>query len=461
MKAELPHGYWNPKIELMTKSELRALQLRRVQAALAHAWEHSPFYRRRMESCGVAPDRILSLEDYYQKFPITRRGDLERDQLENPPFGTRHAMSLEAALRYHSTSGTTGKPPVRAFDSERDWLWGGDAWAASLYNFGVRPNDVVMVAFGYGSFIGFWGAHYAFEKIGCRVHPTGSMDTKTRIQMMLDLNVTVLCCTPSYAIRLLHVAHEEGIDLAARSQVNMVVVAGEPGASIASTRDIIEKGFNAYLGDFMGTTETAGLMASTCSRRCGGLHINEDRFLGEVVNPTTLEPVGYGQKGMMVVTPLIKEAMPLFRYATNDIVVMEPGSCCSCGRTLDLFMGGILGRYDDMVKVRGVQLTPQMIEEIVRAFPAVEEFFSTAQSLEGLDTLLIQLEFRPETDSASAERTVRDIKQQVKKNIGLSPEVRVEAHNTLPRFELKARRFRDLRFKGDDKVYAETAKPQR
>jgi phenylacetate-CoA ligase len=173
----------------------------------------------------------------------------------------------------------------------------------------------------------------------------------------------------------------------------------------------------------------------------------------------TLEPVGYGEKGMMVVTPLMKEAMPLFRYATNDIVIMKPGHVCSCGRTLDVFMGGILGRYDDMVKVRGVQLTPQMIEEIVRGFPAVEEFFTTAESWDGLDTLLIKLEFKPETDSASAERIVRDIKQQVKKNIGLSPEVRVEARNVLPRFELKARRFRDLRAKGDERVYDETGKP--
>jgi phenylacetate-CoA ligase len=461
MKADLPHGYWNPKIELMPRPELRQLQLRRLRTALGHAWKNSPFYRNRMETDGVTPDNISSLEDYFRKFSITRRTDLERDQLDNPPFGTRHTLPLDLPLRYHSTSGTTGKPPVRAFDSERDWLWGGDAWATSLYNFGIRPNDIVMVAFGYGSFIGFWGAHYGFEKIGCRVHPTGSMDSKTRIQMMLDLSVTVLCCTPSYAIRLLHVAQEEGIDLAAKSHVNMIVVAGEPGASIASTREIIEKGFNAYLGDFMGTTETAGLMASTCSRRCGGLHINEDRFLAEVVNPITLEPAGYGQKGMMVVTPLMKEAMPLFRYATNDIVVMEPASRCPCGRTLDLFMGGILGRYDDMVKVRGVQLTPQMIEEIVRGYREVEEFFSTAENWAGLDTLLIKLEFRPETDAASAERIVRDLKQQIKKNIGLLPEVRVEPHNTLPRFELKARRFRDLRLKGDETVYEHTAKPQR
>jgi phenylacetate-coenzyme A ligase PaaK-like adenylate-forming protein len=449
MKTELPHGYWNPKIELMPKEALRGLQLRRVQEALRYAWENSPFHRRLMEKYGVAPGAILSLEDYFQKFPITRRADLERDQLENPPFGTRHALPLEMPLRYHSTSGTTGKPPVRAFDTERDWLWGADAWATSLYNFGVRPDDVVMVAFGYGSFIGFWGAHYAFEKIGCRVHPTGSMDTKTRIQMILDLKVTVLCCTPSYAIRMLHVANEEGVDLAAKSRVSMNVVAGEPGASIASTREIIEKGFDAYLGDFMGTTETAGIIASTCSRRCGGLHINEDRFLTEVVDPITLAPVGYGKKGMMVVTPLMKEAMPLFRYATNDIVILEQGHVCPCGRTLDLFMGGILGRYDDMVKVRGVQLTPQMIEEIVRGFPAVEEFFTTVENKDGLDSLLIKLELKPDSDSASAERIIGEIKQQVKKNIGLSPEISVEPHDSLPRFELKARRFRDRRAKAE------------
>jgi phenylacetate-CoA ligase len=447
MKVELPDGYWNPKIELMPAGELAALQLRRLQEAIRYAWEGSPFYRSRMAKHGVTPETIPSLEDFFEKFPVTRRNDLERDQLDNPPFGSRLAVPLERALRYHSTSGTTGKPPVRAFDTERDWLWGADAWAASLYGFGIRPTDVVMVAFGYGSFIGFWGAHYAFEKIGCRVHPTGSLDTKTRIQMLLDLNVTVLCCTPSYAIRMLHVANEEGRDLGKESALTKIVVAGEPGASIASTRQLIEEGFNAQLGDFMGTTETAGIIAGTCSKLCGGLHVNQDRFLTEVVDPTTLAPVGYGKKGMMLVTPLQKQAMPLFRYATNDMVMMEPGYACSCGRTLDLFMGGILGRYDDVVKVRGVQLTPQMVEEIVRSFSEVEEFFSTIETRAGLDTLVIQLELKNDTNLAPGRDIIDDIKRMAKKNLGLSPEVKIEPHNSLPRFELKARRFQDVRAK--------------
>jgi phenylacetate-CoA ligase len=447
MKADLPHGFWNPKIELMPKNELRQLQLKRLKQVISYAWERCSFYRSLMIRHGITPECIRTLEDFYKRFPITRRDDLDRDQLDNPPFGTRLALPLENALRYHTTSGTTGKPPVKAFDTERDWIWGADCWATSLYNFGVRPDDTVMVAFGYGSFIGFWGAHYAFEKIGCRVHPTGGMDTKTRIQMILDPGVTVLCCTPSYALRILHVAKEEGVDLAKESKINKIVVAGEPGASIPSTRAIIERGFDAQMGDFMGTTETAGIIAATCSKLSAGLHINEDRFLIQVIDPQSLESVGYGNRGMMVVTPLVKEAMPLLRYATNDIVILDPADRCSCGRTLDLFQGGILGRYDDMVKVRGVQLTPQMVEEIVRGFPEVEEFFTTVEDRDGLDSLSIKFELRKDATPHLAQAVSLKIKEEFKRKIGLTPEVELAPWNSLPRFELKARRFKDQRAK--------------
>lgn len=445
MKADLPHGYWNPKIELMPRDELRQLQLKRLNEVIRYAWRHCRFYHDLMRKHGITPDAIATLKDFFKKFPMTRREDLDKDQSENPPYGTRLTLPAENTLRYHATSGTTGKPPVKAFDTERDWIWGADAWASSLYNFGLRPEDVVMVAFGYGSFIGFWGAHYAFEKIGCRVHATGGMDTKTRIRMILEMGITVLCCTPSYALRILHVAKQEGVDLARESRINKIVVAGEPGASIPATRALIENGLNAYLGDFMGTTETAGLMAFTCSRLGPGLHINEDRFLAEVVDPQTLRPVGYSEQGMMVVTPLIKEAMPLLRYATNDIVILDPGNTCPCGRVFDLFRGGILGRYDDMVKVRGVQLTPQMVEEIVRSFPEVEEFFTTVEEKDGLDSLLIKFELRKDSISQFGQELSRKIKEQFKSKIGLTPEVEVAEWNSLPRFELKAKRFKDQR----------------
>jgi len=445
MKADLPHGYWNPEIELLPEGELRKLQLKRIKEAIKLGWIQSPFYRRLMTKHSITPDDIDTLEDFFKRFPLTRRDDLDRDQLNHPPFGSRLALAPETALRYHATSGTTGQPPVKAFDTERDWIWGANAWASSLYNFGIRPADIVMVAFGYGAFIGFWGAHYAFEKIGCRVHPTGGMDTKSRLQIILNLGITTLCCTPSYALRILQVAKEEAMDLARDSQLRKIVLAGEPGASIPSTKAILERGFDAHVGDFMGTTETAGIIAFTCAKSCGRLHINEDRFMAEVVHPHTLAPVGYGERGMMVVTPLGKQAMPLIRYATNDIVILDRREACSCGRVFDLLRGGILGRYDDMVKVRGVQITPQMIEEIVRAFPEVAEFFTTVESRGGLDSLLIKVELANDLTPQSSLEVLRKIKEQFKTHIGLTPEVEVVPSNSLPRFELKARRFKDLR----------------
>jgi len=203
----------------------------------------------------------------------------------------------------------------------------------------------------------------------------------------------------------------------------------------------------------MGTTETAGIIAFTCSNVCGGLHINEDRFLTEVVNPDTLEPVEYGKKGMMVVTPLVKEVMPLIRYATNDIVILDQAEACPCGRVFELFRGGILGRYDDMVKVRGVQLIPQMIEEIVRGSPEIEEFFTTVENRDGLDTLCIKFELKKGSDSRLAQEISPKIKGQVKASIGVTPEVLVVPCDSLPRFESKARRFRDLRVKSQRGTY--------
>ena len=190
------------------------------------------------------------------------------------------------------------------------------------------------------------------------------------------------------------------------------------------------------------------MTAAACSKLCGGLHINEDRYLTEVVNPHTLEPVGYGERGMMVLTPLVKQAMPLLRYANNDIVILDKSDTCPCGRVFELFRGGILGRYDDVVKVRGVQLTPQMIEEIVRGFPEVEEFFTTVEKRGGLDGLLIKLELRENIDQQFIQDIGSRIRAKFKTHIGLTPEIETVPRNSLPRFELKARRFRDERPQG-------------
>lgn len=441
----LPQGYWNPKIETMPRRDLERIQERRLKFLIRYAWERSPFYRRKMEQAYVKPDDINSLGDFFEAFPLTTRKDLQDDQLENPPYGSRICVKPEDALRLHATSGSSGGKRITVWDTERDWLWGSTSWASSLYNFGIRREDTVLVVFGYGSFIGFWGAHYGFERIGCKVVPAGPFDTKTRLQMLKESGATVLACTPSYGMRLAYVAEEIDLDLAKDTKVNKLVCGGEPGATIPSTRQCLEEAFGAAIGDFMGTTETAGIIAFTCFQQCGGLHLNDDRFIAEVLDHETLGPLARGQRGVLVVTPLIKEAMPLLRYVTNDAVVRVSHDYCDCGRIFDILKGGILGRYDDMVKVRGVFITPSMIEEVLREYPDVEEFYTTVEEVQGLDTVIIKLDPRSGIPEKKFKEIAVKASERLKEHVGIRPIVHTVAHGTLPRYEAKSSRFKDLR----------------
>lgn len=449
MTRNLPGGYWNPKIELTLRRDLEELQWKRLRFLIRYAWERSPFYRNKMEQAHLRPEDVNSLHEFFKAFPLATRQEVQNDQLENPPYGSRIAVKPEDTFRCHATSGSTGGERIRVWDTERDWLWGANCWASSLYNFGIRREDTVLVAFGYGTFIGFWGAHYAFEKIGCKVVPAGPFDTKTRLQMLQQTGATVLACTPSYAMRLAYFAEEIGFDLKRDTRVNKLVCGGEPGATIPSTRKRLEEAFGATIGDFMGTTETAGIIAFTCFAQGPGLHLNEDKFIAEVLDPKSSEPLPYGERGVLVVTPLIKQAMPLLRYVTNDAVVKVSQENCSCGRTFDILKGGILGRYDDMVKVRGVFITPPMIEEVVREYPDVEEFYTTVQEVRGLDTIIVQLDPRSGVSQKKFEEIASNVSHRLKELIGIRPMVQTVPHGTLPRYEAKSRRFKDVRGKGN------------
>ncbi len=447
MNASLPQGYWNPRVELMPRGDLEGLQWRRLRFLIQYVWEYCPFYRRKMERAHIQPGQINGLDDFYKAFPVTTRQELEQDQLEHPPYGSRMCVKPVDILRFHATSGSTGGGRIRVWDTERDWLWGASCWASALFNFGVRPEDIVLVAFGYGTFIGFWGAHYGFEKIGSKVIPAGPFDTKTRLQMLKESGATVIACTPSYAMRLAYVSEESGLDLANDTKVSKLVCAGEPGATIPSTKQRLEELFGASVGDFMGTTETAGIIAFTCFAQCGGMHLNEDRFITEVLDHESFDALPHGGRGVMVVTPLIKQAMPLLRYITNDVVVRVKPDFCSCGRSFDLLKGGILGRYDDMVKVRGVFLTPPMIEEVVRAYPEIEEFYTTVETLQGLDTVVVKLEPRPGMPEKRLGELTAMVSARLREHLGIRPTVLTVAHGTLPRYEAKSSRFKDLRMK--------------
>lgn len=443
MRNQLPRGYWNPVTETMPRDRLRELQWHKLQALLRHVYDGSPYYRDKMAIANCRPDQIASLEEYMSRFPILTRADITAAEAVSPPYGTLPAIDPRHAMRYHQTSGSTGQPPVRTFDTCRDWVWAADMWATGLYAMGIREDDRVAVAFGYGLFIGFWGLHYALEKIGCTTIATGSFDSEKRIQLVIDQGITVVACTPTYAMRLALTAKQMGIDLARETEVRIVVTSGEPRPD--STKRSIADAFGAFAGDTAGMTEAATIFMFECVEEPGGAHIIETDYLEEVLDPETMRPVEYGERGVRVMTSLGREGICMLRYWTNDLVVKLPHTACSCGRTWDIYRAGIQGRHDDMRKIRGVWFVPSMVEDVVRVFPEIDEYQCTLDTIDALDTLIIQIEPRSDLVAAERERLQLRFAAEAKRVLSLTPRVALAESGSLPRFEMKAKRFRDIR----------------
>jgi phenylacetate-CoA ligase len=436
-------GYWNPATETMPRHELERLQWQKLRTALEHAYQGSPFWRDRMDRNGCRPDQLSSIEDYSRRFPTLTRDDITDAEATDPPYGTLASCDPRLAIRHHQTSGTSGKPPVRTFDTARDWAWAADMWSTGLYGMGVRATDRAAVAFGYGLFIGFWGLHYALENIGATTIATGSFDSEGRIRLLLEQGITVVACTPTYAMRLALTAKQMGVDLARDSQVRIVVTSGEPRPE--STKRAIAQAFGAFVGDTAGMTEAATIFMFECSEEPGGCHIIEPDFIEEVIEPESMRPAGYGERGVRVMTSLGREGIQAFRYWTNDLVVRRRHDECPCGRTWDWYEGGIQGRHDDMRKVRGVWFMPIMVEDVVRAFPDVDEFQCVLATIDELDTLVLKIEPRAGYPADEVQRLAEAIRAEVKRQISLNPLMEVAPAGSLPRFEMKARRFQDAR----------------
>lgn len=437
--------YWNPKNETLPKDQLRALQLAKLQRLVRFAWERSPYHRRLYEQAGVHPDQIRSLDDL-RRLPFMTREDWMANQAQQPLFGDLVTRPPEDAIRYHLTSGTSGRQPLRVLDSRKDWSWIADMWCYGFWGFGIRPSDTVFFAFSYGSFIGFWGAHYCCEKLGCLTLASGNMTTEQRVKQIVEMGATVVCATPTYALRMGQTAEKMGIDLRKEGKVRRVVVSGEPAGSIPAVKQMIQDMWGGLCGDTAGMTEIGTIMIFECDRQPGGPHIIEDHFIEEVLDPDSGEPVGYGERGERVVTSFGRGFIPLLRYKTKDLVCKVPHTRCQCGRTGDLYEGGILGRVDDMKLIRGTNVYPRAVEAIVRENPEIEEFqIVITREQDVQDEITVQVELKPDQQHRWPALQPKLGKDLADAHEGLRFNVALAAVGTLPRFELKAKRLQDLR----------------
>jgi phenylacetate-CoA ligase len=436
--------YWNPHTETLSRDRLDALQTRRLRNLVAWTLEHAPWQAERLRAAGVStPDAIQTVDDV-RRIPFMTRGEWMDSQEERPPYGDVLAAPPEAAIRYHTTSGTSGRRPLAVLDGPKDWEWIAEMWCYGFWGFGVRPADTVFFAFGYGTFVGFWGAQYACEKLGCLVLPGGNMTTEARVRMLVENGATVVCSTPTYALRMAQEARKLGLDLPG-SSVERLILSGEPAGSIPATKRLIEEQWGAKAGDTAGMTEVGTIIMFECDHQPGGAHLIEDHYLEEVVDPESGEPAGYGELGERVVTSFGRGFIPVLRYRTGDLVCRVPADRCDCGRGFDIYDGGIRGRVDDMKVIRGTNVYPRAVEAIVRRVADVEEFQVRLYTADGIrDEIEVLVELPG--DGEDGDTLLSELGRQLAEaHEGLRFGVRLAQAGSLPRFELKAKRLTDER----------------
>ena len=374
---------------------------------------------------------LHSLEDL-KSLPFTRKSELVKDQENHPPYGTNLTFPLERYIHLHQTSGTTGKP-LRWLDTPESWDWWARCWGAVYCAAGVTAADRIFFAFSFGPFIGFWAAWAGSKKIGALAISGGAQNSYQRLRNLIELQATVLCCTPSYALHLSEVARKENIDLK-KSAVRTIIVAGEPGGSVPGTKTRIEEAWGARLFDHTGATEI-GAHGMTCLEQCG-VHLNEGEFLIEVIDPLTSKPADEGE---LIITNLDRIGSPVLRYRTGDHVRINRDAC-ECGRTFVRMEGGIIGRIDQMLIIRGVNVFPSALESIARSFPHVQEFRVIVDEINAMDEITLVVE----VEGDNPGDVVKAISRKTAHRLGLRVGAEL-ADRPLPRFEMKASRVVDKR----------------
>ena len=379
----------------------------------------------------------MTLDAYLHLVPFTTRHELVRDRLANPPYGTNLTFPLDAYVRCHQTSGTTTMP-IRWLDTAESWSHIVDNWVQIFAAAGATRQDRFFFAFSFGPFLGFWSALEAVQRLGCFCFAGGSMSSHARLHAILDNGITAVCCTPTYAQHLGEVAQDKKVDMT-RSRLRLLFVAGEGGGSIPATRARIERLWpGALVFDHHGMTEV-GPVTYQCPARPGALHVLESAYLPEVIHPESGQPVAPGETGELVLTTLDRIGSPLLRYRTGDLVKPRRRSVCICGRHELALDGGILGRSDDMVVVRGVNVYPSLVEEIVRSCPEVAEYRVQLDCRNAM--IELSLEVEPTADTHHPASLARRLEQSFQNTINLRVPVALLPPGSLPRFEMKAQRW--------------------
>ncbi len=416
------------QLESANRSQITSHQLARLQQGIERLLPHNRFYRQKFADFSPA---IHQLEDL-ARLPFTYKSELVADQEAHPLYGTNLTYPLAEYVRLHQTSGTTGKP-LKILDTQESWDWWAECWTSVYRAAGVGREDIIFLAFSFGPFIGFWSAYEGAKRLGALTVPGGGMDSLQRLRAMLEIGATVLVCTPSYALRLAEVAQEHGLDIR-ESSVRVTIHAGEPGASIPATRQRIEQAWGARTFDHAGMTEM-GAYGFMCAQQ-SGIHVNEEEFLAEILDTQSGQPVQEGEVGELVLTNLGRWGSPAIRYRTGDLV-RHGGYSCPCGRAFLHLPGGIIGRADDMLIVRGVNVYPSALANVLHRFPQVAEYRIIVTRQGEMDEIALQVECPPEIAAM--------LQDELHVALSLRFPVEVVPPGTLPRFELKAKRVEDLR----------------
>lgn len=425
----MPSAFDTSSDQALDPSSLEKLQREKLTQLLKEILGANSFYSKKLANI-----QFDALRDSLSLLPFTTRKELEADQLAHPPYGTNLTYPLDHYCRLHQTSGSGGRA-MRWLDTRDSWDWFKKLWKTIYAAAGVKPGDRLMFPFSFGPFVGFWAAFESAAAMGNLALAAGGMTTTARLKMMLDNEVDVVCCTPTYALHMAQVAKKEGIDLPG-AKVSKLIVAGEAGGSIPEVRNRIQEGFGARAFDHTGMTEI-GALGFECEEAPLGVHLNELECIAEVIDPQTGKNLPDGQAGELVLTNLGRWGSPLIRYRTNDQVRITRNKC-ACGRWFARMEGGILGRLDDMITVRGNNLFPAGLEAVIRRFPQVAEFRVTISGTGALAEVSIEIE---PVSEESAQPLAGQIARAVQDSLSFRAQVLSVPCGTLPRFEMKARRF--------------------